>query len=150
MRQMNKKLQPLKKIYPGILLESKKMSLAVHYRQVNPRQAGNLLRLVRRYAAPWRKQRLLMINEGKKVFEVRPALPWHKGRVAVMMRKKISKKMPTVYLGDDVTDEDAFLALRNQVTIKIGYTKRSAAAYYLRSIGETKTFLAWLGHLPSA
>ena len=51
---------------------------------------------------------------GKKVFELRPASEWHKGKAVVWLLEALglagSDALP-VYLGDDVTDEDAFGAV---------------------------------------
>ena len=47
-----------------------------------------------------------------------------------------------VYIGDDVTDEDAFRALKNEgLTIYIGEAGNSCAQYYLKSTDEVSVFL---------
>jgi len=56
-----------------------------------------------------------------------------------------------VYLGDDVTDEDAFGMLKNKgLTIYIGKPKESQAKYYLKDTQEVFKFLTgvakWLNH----
>jgi trehalose-phosphatase len=49
-----------------------------------------------------------------------------------------------VYVGDDRTDEDAFAALPEGITIKVGEPTKTAASFYLKSPEEVKRFLEWL------
>jgi trehalose-phosphatase len=57
----------------------------------------------------------LRIDGGKKIFEVKPDLDWHKGRAVEWllgaMGHEGSRDLP-IYIGDDITDEDAFRTLR--------------------------------------
>ena len=51
---------------------------------------------------------------GKKVFEMRPELEWHKGKAVLWLLEELGLDRPDVlpvYIGDDETDEDAFAAL---------------------------------------
>lgn len=54
-------------------------------------------------------------TRGKCVFELRPALDWHKGKAVEYLldalRLRSANVLP-IYIGDDVTDEDAFVAMR--------------------------------------
>jgi trehalose-phosphatase len=53
----------------------------------------------------------------KKVFELRPAMPWDKGRAVLWLLSELGLDTPDVvpvYVGDDETDEDAFGALENR------------------------------------
>ena len=53
---------------------------------------------------------------------------------------------PPRYMGDDLVDEDVFRALENgNVTIPIDTEPRETTArYFVRDLGETAQFLAWL------
>jgi len=48
---------------------------------------------------------------GKKVFELQPRLDWHKGKAVLGLLQALeldgSEVLP-LYIGDDLTDEDAF------------------------------------------
>jgi len=47
-----------------------------------------------------------------------------------------------IYVGDDVTDEDAFKALiKKGLTVYVGVPEKSLAQYYLKSPNEVKKFL---------
>ena len=48
------------------------------------------------------------------------------------------------YIGDDITDEDAFSALPEGFTIRVGHAKGTAARYYLDQQRLVTHFLAWL------
>jgi trehalose 6-phosphate phosphatase len=54
-------------------------------------------------------------TRGKCVLELRPRLDWHKGKAVTYLLEALDLLAPDVlplYIGDDVTDEDAFRALR--------------------------------------
>jgi trehalose 6-phosphate phosphatase len=100
---------------PGALLEIKPASVAVHVRQVTDRDAASdLLAAVRRLV-----DSSLTLKPGKEVLEV-TVTDADKGTA---LRRLIDELRPaaSMYLGDDVTDEDGFRALGPaDVTVKIG------------------------------
>jgi trehalose 6-phosphate phosphatase len=108
-------LAPLVADTPGALLEVKPASVAVHVRQVQDRAlAAALLARVRTQV-----DSSLTLKPGKEVLEV-AVTDADKGTA---LRRLIAELRPasTIYLGDDVTDEDGFRALGpNDVTVKIG------------------------------
>ena len=48
-----------------------------------------------------------------------------------------------IYLGDDLTDEDAFRALANAVTIHVGH-RETAARFRVESSNRVAEFFDWL------
>ena len=48
---------------------------------------------------------------------------------------------PAIYIGDDGTDEAAFCALGEQITIRVGKPQNSQAKYYVRNPDEVIRFL---------
>lgn len=93
----------------GALVERKRFGLAVHYRLVDPAEAGAVRDAVTEAlaAAPG-----LTMKPGKMMFELLPAGDWDKGRALLWLRRALAldSEFP-LFLGDDVTDEDAFRAL---------------------------------------
>ncbi|SMB84532.1 trehalose-phosphatase [Deinococcus hopiensis] len=101
---------------PGLRKEHKGWTLAVHYREVlGTQQAGVEAQLAALPLPPgWE------MIAGKKVREFRPA-GFGKGRAVVRLAQERSDLLP-VFIGDDLTDEEGFTALRKLggVTVKVG------------------------------
>jgi len=72
---------------------------------------------------------------GKKVFELRPRFDWDKGKAVSWLLEALGLHGPEVlpfYLGDDTTDEDAFVALTERgIGILVGSSARETAARYV-------------------
>jgi len=69
------------------------------------------------------------------LIEVRPALHWNKGNAVLWIWRRLAPKYVPFYIGDDVTDEDAFSALRPYgITVRIGRKTGSHAQYYIPSL----------------
>jgi len=84
----------------------------------------------------------------KKVIDVRPNLSWNKGTALEVLMSRLGR-YPVIYIGDDRTDEDAFMKLRNATTVVVSRRPQASAAhYYLKSIGDVTRFLqlfnSWL------
>lgn len=133
--------------FPGMLLEDKRLSLAIHYRLIRPSQAKAFRTRVMETIRPFLKNDLELI-EGKKVFELRPEMNWTKGHFAEFIVRHLEqgdhKRLLPIYVGDDTTDEDAFKRLRNGVTVRVGKKFGSAADYYLKDQGMIDHFLNWI------
>lgn len=104
------RLQAAAAATPGAMVEHKGLSLTAHYRGVAPEQAGGLERAVEAAVAPLVESGQLRITRGKMVREIRPNLPWHKGRAIAWLHSRYPEAPLPVYFGDDVTDEDGFIA----------------------------------------
>jgi len=109
---------------PGALIEQKEWSIAWHYRAASPYYSQKHLVALRRLVKPLLKQYHLSIEEGHKVFEVRPSAI-NKGRIA--QEWLIHDHDFILAAGDDVTDEDMFAALPpSAYAIKVGRGKTLA------------------------
>jgi alpha,alpha-trehalase len=127
----------------GAWVEDKGRSLSVHYRQVAEQDVGGLERAV---DAVVLADPLLRKHHGKKVFEVRPRVEWDKGRAVVWLLEALGLGGPEtlpLYVGDDVTDEDAFRALAGPgVGVRVGDSALPTwADYTLRDPSEVRRFL---------
>ena len=112
----------------GVLVEPKRFAVAVHHRLADDRDLPRIEAAVDRAArdaattAGGDPARRLRKTAGKKVLELRPDLDWDKGRALLWLLARLGLERPEVvpmYLGDDVTDEDAFAALRDRGGIGI-------------------------------
>lgn len=130
----------LKRI-PGAWVENKGYTLSAHYRLVKPKMREEFLRIVEQRLRSTPRAAQLRIRHGKRVVDI-GALHWHKGSAIVWLRGVVGKKTTVLYLGDDATDEDAFRVLdRDGITIRVGKSKKSHAAYYLRRQNEVPELL---------
>ena len=129
----------------GVIIEDKKLTASIHYRLVAPRGLKDLKDFFWEVVEPCLKSGEIRVTRGKKVFEIRPNIEWDKGKAALWIIDAIDseKKLIPVYIGDDQTDEDAFLALKNRgITILVSSgRKKSHAKFFLRNVDEVKTFL---------
>lgn len=116
------RLEPLVAGTPGARLEVKPASVAVHVRQVADRSAAaGLLEAARAQA-----DSSLTQKPGKDVLEL-AVTDADKGSAVRRLAAEIGA-VGILYLGDDLTDEDAFRALgEDDVTVKIGEGPTAAA-----------------------
>ncbi|MCM8789671.1 MAG: trehalose-phosphatase [Candidatus Omnitrophica bacterium] len=136
------------KRFKGILLEDKALSLSLHYRLVEKKYRSQVISAFNKALISCKAGKKIRIKHGKMVFEIRPNIDWDKGKVALWLfaRQKFAlkgKRIIPVYIGDDLTDEDAFKALKDKgITILVGGPKKnSSARYFLRNTAEVLDFL---------
>lgn len=132
----------------GALIERKKFSIAVHFRQVEENQVAQVERDVDQVL---NEHKRLRKGIGKKVFELQPEIDWHKGKALLWLLEALGLDGPNVlpiYVGDDVTDEDAFEVLHERgigVFVKGDEgPRRTAARYSLEDADEVRRFLQLL------
>jgi trehalose-phosphatase len=134
----------------GAILEDKGLTVSLHYRLVADRDMPGLKCIMRKATEPFLARDEIKVSEGKKVFEIKPQVKWTKGNVVLWLlaRQQLAlgaDKLFPVYIGDDVTDEDGFRALKNKgLTIFVGKPKPSEAAYYVKNTKEVVKFMKQL------
>lgn len=122
----------------GAEVEEKSQAFAVHYRNAdNEEDARHRLQV-------WTDTMPDILDAiwGKKVVELRP-----EGLTKGTAVREVAAEFPAhtpVYLGDDVTDEDAFAALhdlgRDAITVKVG-DGDTCADYHLNGPGNVADYL---------
>lgn len=146
----------------GAVVEPKRFSVAVHYRLVAPHEHQYVKAVVDTLLAD--HPELLKMTPGKMVYEIQPKVDWDKGKAVQYLCHALgveSDEFVRVYLGDDITDEDAFRALKGALQGPPGGARpgsgigivvadlsdpeqagRSTAAdFMLESTGEVQRFL---------
>lgn len=122
----------------GIRVEDKGAAFAVHYRHASDERAAR--EALEAWAAD--APETLATIWGKAVVELRPA-DVSKGTAVAAIAAEHPDRTP-VYLGDDVTDEDAFLALQAlrqpAVTVKVGEGE-TAAGHRLPDVDAVVDYL---------
>lgn len=112
----------------GFVIEDKGLSVALHYRQADAAAATELIERMRREVA--RIGPHLRLAGGKMVAEALPTIAGKGYAVRFLVRKMAGSPRP-IYFGDDLTDEDAFYALREDgLTVRVGNEARPSWAKF--------------------
>src|SRR5262249_8179172 len=113
------------------------------YRRVPPEQWEEVRRHV--HAALANASHPFQLNTGKMVYEIGPRVYWNKGNAVLWLLEHLGEEdVLTIYVGDDATDENAFTALTNAVTIKVGDGQETVASFQLGGPEDVQSFLEWL------
>jgi trehalose 6-phosphate phosphatase len=137
--QLRDQLGPL----PGVMVEHKRFGVAVHYRNAARDRVGEVAAGVR---AAGRRDGL-RVTTGREVIELRPDIDWDKGKTLRWVIDQLPESSRTpVYLGDDITDEDAFDAVRQDgVPILVRHNddgdRATAALFALDSPARVSEFI---------
>jgi alpha,alpha-trehalase len=127
----------------GMRLERKRVSLAVHDRQVSdPRQRARIDAVTAKMAADHGLRR----KTGKRIYELGPEVDWHKGRALELIVERLAPDAVPLYVGDDTTDEDALAVLDDAgVGVVVAAEARPTfARWRLRDPEEVRRFLSRL------
>ena len=145
-QNISKRLDESLSHIPGVLVEKKKMSVAVHYRQVLKEDLPGLKLTFKKILKENRED--IRLLKGNKVIEFLPNIEWNKGKAVLWILNALRldwSNSKIFYLGDDTTDEDAFRILRTRgISILIAEkAKISAANFRLSSPEEVKCWLKY-------
>jgi len=138
-----KELTKLLSNIQGARIERKRFSIAVHYRMANQQDIPAIEQDVDAVAT---QEKGLRKTQGKKIFELSPDIKWDKGKALQSLVKTLYSRRRDVlpiYIGDDVTDENAFRAIKSHgLPIVVGKAKRqTTASYQLKNPEEVRLFL---------
>lgn len=129
---------------PGITIEDKGWTIAVHFRQAGARAVSLARKTVARLTRKHGKR--LGIMPGRKVLEIMPRVCGGKGAAVEKLMRLFKEERPfPVYMGDDLTDEEAFRVIKGRgLCILVDGRERpgvSRADYRMGSIAEARRFL---------
>jgi trehalose-phosphatase len=136
----------------GAIVENKRWTLSVHYRQVAPHQLDQLVQRSHDTA----RDLGLRVLPGKKIVELRPPLDIDKGTACALLLERLQvtgNRGAALYAGDDQTDEDAFRVVRERsrgaVTVRIASAEDAAgrhtsAELVLESTERFRDLLGWI------
>jgi trehalose 6-phosphate phosphatase len=128
---------------PGVWLEDKGLTLAVHYQSVADEGVRKARQFVEGVLAPFAEW--LHLIRGKKVWELAPRELGDKGVAVASELSALGPGAVPVYIGDDRMDEPAFAALNGGITVHVGPACRTRARYRLSSVQQVHQFLERLG-----
>ena len=106
------RLSPLQAFYPDCFIEHKGVTLSVHYRAVSPGAVAGLRRAVVGAVAAFDG---LVVDGGRQVLEIRPAIDRDKGTAVDWLHGRMQHLVgpcTPIFFGDDLADEAAFRAAR--------------------------------------
>ena len=141
--EVEKKLRLQLKEISGVRVDRKKYAIAVHYRNI----AEEHVELVKNIVFDeLRQENKLKASGGKKIIEIKPAVDWHKGRAVNWILEALNASYGAfvpVFLGDDITDEDALQVVENSgIGIVVeDHGERTYASYSLSNTEEVHLFL---------
>ena len=137
---------------PGVAVEHKRFGVAVHYRNAARDRVGEVAAAVRSAG----QRTALRVTTGREVIELRPDVDWDKGKTLRWVLDYIrdddgSSSLLPVYLGDDITDEDAFDAVADDgIAILVRHSddgdRATAARYALDDPQRVREFTERLAH----
>lgn len=135
----------------GAFVEDKGVTLSAHYRLVDKKDIPLVKEILYETTILHEVRGDIAVRPGKMVLEVRPPVDWDKGKAALWLlaRRKFflkeereSGEILPVCLGDDVTDEDMFRAMKKRgLTVFVGRPRGSEADYYLKGTSDVYRFL---------
>jgi len=131
---------------PGALVERKSCSVCMHWRRVDPQHHDEVAAAAEVLVDEWLEthQQLERLPE-VEALEVRHRAA-HKGGALSWLRNRGPQGAIMLALGDDITDEDMFVSLREQdVGILVAeHPRRTQAGLRLPSPTAVHRFLRWL------
>jgi trehalose 6-phosphate phosphatase len=138
---VRRRLSGIERDIPGVLIEDKGDTLAVHYR-LTPASEPEVARRVSDAMSDTGPDLERLI--GKKVLEIRPRGAGKDQVIGAFMAESPFRGRIPVFVGDDRTDEDGFAAVNRLGghTIRVGGEGASAARYRMESAAEVRSWLA--------
>ena len=131
---------------PGVVVEHKRFGVAVHYRNATRDRVGEVAAAVRSAG----QRTALRVTTGREVIELRPNIDWDKGKTLRWVLDYIRDNegpgpLVPIYLGDDITDEDAFDAVHDDgIAILVRHSddgdRATAATYALDDPDRVREF----------
>ena len=129
----------------GVRVEHKRFAVAVHYREVAPEHVGEIVSTTHKLG----RRDGLRVTSGRMLVELRPDIDWDKGTTLAWIRDRIDPAgaLLPIYIGDDLTDEDAFDAVHfDGIGIVVGHDedgdRKTAAHFTLQSPDQVREFIA--------
>lgn len=132
---------------PGVWVEDKKAGFAVHLRAASSAVTRRARKAFQIALNPYLTD--VRVIRGEKTWEVLPCSASGKGAAAKRLLAGLPRFTLSIYVGDDTTDEEAFMELAEGITARVGRSNRTRANFWLRNPNEVLRFLQKLGEVLS-
>jgi trehalose 6-phosphate phosphatase len=123
----------------GVWIEDKGSAFAIHYRGAEEAESIQARTSMNEVVA--RLDGAFHLLSGKKVWEILPRELGDKGSAVRRELSRFAHRPLPVYVGDDMTDERAFAALPDGLTIRVGPQSLTRAQFQLRDPADVRRFL---------
>jgi trehalose 6-phosphate phosphatase len=137
-------LNALVKAHPGTLLEDKGRTVAVHFRMA-PQFASRVRETVAAVASQLNSN--YHIQEGNMMFEIKPRGFTKDSAVRAFMQEPPFSGRKPVFVGDDLTDQDAFKAVEDQGGLSIAVGDRVHGQYRIENATGVRAWLQGIAAL---
>ncbi len=134
----------------GVYVEGKGLTLSVHYRLAPAEARPSVFAEFDEVLEKATGGEGVRVTRGKEILEVRPNIDWHKGRAIARIASGFPTGTLSMYLGDDLTDEDGFQAIHqlNGISVFVGEAREPTRAQYRldspTEVAETLRLIAGL------
>lgn len=136
LRGLRSDLALLTKSFPGVRVEDKGVSYSIHFRGALP----DARRRVQLRIRPLLSTNFRMIHSNHAI-EIVPQVVQGKGVAMREFNRALRAPFLPIYIGDDLTDEPAFVALRRGITVCVAPSHRTSAQFQLKDPEEVRIFL---------
>jgi trehalose 6-phosphate phosphatase len=128
------------KSIPGVWIQDKGLSVAIHYRNAHHVEARTAGVALADLLKPW-GDALHLLN-GSRVWEILPREVQGKFTAVEDVLGPDHSSTAVVYIGNDGTDEVAFAALRDAITVRVGREPETHARFFVRAPADVLRLLA--------
>ena len=127
--------------YPGVWIEPKGLTFSVHLMSSSPESQRRVRRMVKTSLRTF--HRALRVLSNLRDIEIVPASIGDKGEAVrkILGEPRLAGALP-LYFGDDMSDEPAFMAARNGITILVGNRRATRAHFFLSGPAEVAAALS--------
>jgi trehalose 6-phosphate phosphatase len=139
MQSFRDKLRAYTDRHPGLLLEDKKLSIAIHFRHASNLQAG-VEAILRETIAG--HDSVFHVQHGKMLAEIKPRISNKGFAIQRFMQTPPFRGRIPLFIGDDITDEDGFRAVNELggISVKVGHDPSCAGC----CLGNPADVIGWL------
>jgi len=133
--------------FPAAYVEDKGASVAVHARRMPRTEHDQVFARADLLALRWLAEGHVRRLEGNAVVEYLPNINGHKGEatkwIVANVEAKFARRAWVAYIGDDITDEDAFRAIDSGIGVLVGL-RPTSATHKVDGIADVDRFLSWV------
>lgn len=143
LRETLEQLEAILPRVPGVWVEDKHWTASVHYRLAAEEHHALVGQLVNTTLEGISE---LTLRQGLRTWEIRPSIQWNKGTALTWFMEQCGVPVPgTAFLGDDVTDLDAFAVIAGGWPCVVGDHMPAPSAHMcVRDPADTADFLTWM------